>query len=106
MSESTSTPPAADTGSTPKGDKSSGQIPVSFAQFVVSLGSSALVHLGEIPDPGQGGVQKNLGLARHTIDLLAVLKEKTKGNLDDEEGRLLDALLFDLQKKYVEASGK
>ena len=86
-------------------NQSPGDIPVSFAHFVVSLGSSALVHLGEMADPASGTIQKNLPLARNTIDVLGILKEKTAGNLDDDETRLLDALLFDLRQKYVTASG-
>lgn len=74
-------------------------IPVSFASFLVSLGSSALVHLGEIPDPHTGQTARDLKLARHTVDLLGLLQEKTKGNLDDDEGRLLDALLAELRPK-------
>jgi hypothetical protein len=76
---------------------------VSFVSLVVSLGSSALVHLGEIAEPGAPGPTKNLPLARDTIDVLQVLKDKTKGNLDDDETKLLDALLFDLRTKYMAA---
>lgn len=80
-------------------------LPVNFASFLVSLGSSALVHLGEVPDPQSGSAEKDLILARHTIDVLALLKEKTKNNLDEDEARLLDALLFDLRTKYLAAKG-
>lgn len=84
-------------------ERSTENIPVSFASFLVSLGSSALVHLGEVPDPGTGKTSRDLVIARQTIDLLALLKEKTQGNLDDDETRLLDALLFDLRTKFLEA---
>jgi len=77
---------------------------VSFISLVVSLGSSALVHLGEIAEPGATGPSKNLQLARDTIDVLQVLKDKTKGNLDEDETKLLDALLFDLRTKYMAAT--
>ena len=77
---------------------------VSFVSLVVSLGSSALVHLGEIAEPGATGPSKNLQLARDTIDVLQVLKDKTKGNLDEDETKLLDALLFDLRTKYMDAA--
>lgn len=79
---------------------------VSFASFLVSLGSSALVHLGEVDDPGTKSPNKDLELARHTIDVLTILKDKTRGNLDEDEGKLLDALLFDLRTKYLEATGE
>ena len=78
-------------------------VPVSFAQFLVSLGSSALVHLGEIADPGTGNKTQDLAIARHSIDVLELLKEKTIGNLDDDETRLLDGLLSDLNAKYKSA---
>jgi hypothetical protein len=78
-------------------------VPCSFAQFLVSLGSSALVHLGEIADPGTGQTHQDLGLARHSIDVLEILKAKTSGNLDRDEDRLLDALLSDLNQKLEAA---
>jgi len=80
--------------------------PVTFATFIVSLSSSALVHLGEIPDPATGRYQKNLTLAKQTIDILEILKEKTKGNLDSEEEGLLNNILFDLRIKYVKQTEK
>jgi hypothetical protein len=80
-------------------------VPCSFAQFLVSLGSSALVHLGEITDPGTGKAHVDLTLARHSIDVLQLLKGKTEGNLDEDEGRLLDALLADLNQKFGTAQG-
>ena len=75
--------------------------PVTFSSFIVSLSSSALVHLGEIPDPTGGGIKKNLKLAKQTIDVLEMLKEKTKGNLDVDEEGLLNNILFDLRVRYV-----
>jgi hypothetical protein len=79
--------------------------PVEFTTFVLSLSHSALMHLGEAPDPETGGVvQKNLLLARQTIDLIAMLEEKTKGNLTGDEERLLAQILFDLRMRYVEKS--
>ena len=83
-----------------------GELPVSFAQFVVSLGSSALVHLGEIADPGTGSSSVDLTLARHTLDVLELLQQKTKGNLDEDEGQLLDAVLQDLRGKYSAAAAR
>ena len=75
--------------------------PVNFATFIVSLSSSALVHLGEIPDPTTGQYNKNLTLAKQTIDILEMLKEKTKGNLDPDEEGLLTNIIFDLRVRYV-----
>jgi len=78
-------------------------MPCSFAQFLVSIGSSALVHLGELPDPGTGRKTVDLPVASHSIKVLEVLKRKTTGNLDADESQLLDALLADLKAKYAAA---
>jgi hypothetical protein len=75
---------------------------VNFSNFIVSLASSAMHHLGDAPDPVSRGQNVDLGLARHTIDVLGLLREKTKGNLDTEEERLIETLLFDLRTRYVE----
>ena len=74
-----------------------------FGTFVLSLASSALMHLGELPNAETGHRERNLPLARQTIDILGVLQEKTKGNLTQEEDRLLTELLYDLRLKYVAA---
>lgn len=79
-------------------------LPVTFPTFIVSLASSAMVHLGETPDPMSGQTEIDLPLARNSIDLLDLLKEKTKGNLDADEARLLDSLLYDLKVRFVEAA--
>ena len=83
---------------------SAGLPPVDFHTFVLSLGSSALLHLGEIENPNDGASQKDLPLAKHTIDILAMLEEKTKGNLSTAEERLMESLLYDLRLRYVEAT--
>ena len=80
--------------------------PVDFATFVLSLGSSALMHLGEVEVPGAGTYEKNLPMAKHSIDILSMLEDKTRGNLDPAEGQLLENLLFDLRLRYLEASRK
>lgn len=80
--------------------------PVDFHTFVLSLGSSALLHLGELEHPEAGGPQQDLALAKHTIDLLAMLQEKTKGNLTPPEEKLMESLLFDLRLRYVEVTKK
>jgi hypothetical protein len=76
---------------------------IDFSTFVLSLSHSALVHLGDAPDPeGQRGV--HLPLARQTIDLLTLLQEKTRNNLSGPEERLLEQALYDLRLRYVEVS--
>ncbi len=78
-----------------------------FNAFVLSLGSSALIHLWEAPDPLSGKTQEaDLPLAQQSIDLLALLQEKTRGNLSEDEARFLDTLLYDLRVRYVAATGK
>ncbi len=74
---------------------------VTFTTFILSLASSALVQLGEVPDPESGKVQENLLMAKHTIDVLSMLRDKTKGGLDATESRMLDDLLYELRMKYV-----
>lgn len=77
---------------------------VNFSSFVISLASSALVHLGDAPDPATGERAADLPLARHSIDLLGMMEEKTRGNLDDEEAKLLASVLDELRGKFVEAA--
>lgn len=75
---------------------------VCFPTFILSLSSSALVHLGEVPDPETGKPMENIVVAKHTIDILAMLEEKTRGNLTAEEAKLLKDMLFELRMKYVQ----
>jgi len=79
---------------------------VDFHTFVLSLGSSALLHLGELEHPDVGAPQIDLPLAKHTIDILVMLEEKTKGNLSPAEDKLISSLLYDLRLRYVEAQKK
>ena len=74
---------------------------IDFSSFVFSLSTSALFHLGEVPDPITQKIEKNLPLAKQTIDILGMLQEKTKGNLAPEEGRMLESILADLRWRYV-----
>jgi hypothetical protein len=92
---------------TPEGDifKEQGPLPeIDFSQFIFSLSTSAFIQLGEIQDPFTQKAEKNLPLAKQTIDLIAMLKEKTKGNLTPEEGKIIENLLYDLRMRYVKAS--
>jgi len=77
---------------------------MTFASFIISLNTSALIHLGLLPEPVSGALEQNLELAKQTIDLLGILQEKTRGNLDREEQDLFDNLLFELRIKYVDLS--
>jgi hypothetical protein len=79
---------------------------VTFSTFVVSLSQSALLHLGEIPDLMNQEVQVDLSLAKHVIDTLGMLEEKTRGNLDSDEERLLKEMLYNLRMRFVQKSSK
>ncbi|MFQ5849427.1 MAG: DUF1844 domain-containing protein [Candidatus Binatia bacterium] len=80
--------------------------PINFSTFVISLSTQALMHLGEIPNPLSGKVEKDIPVAKQMIDIIGVLRGKTQGNLDQGEEKLMDDILFDLRMKYVEAVRK
>ena len=73
--------------------------PMDFSTFVISLGSSVLIQLGQGGEPVEGGLE----LAKQSIDILTMLDEKTKGNLSDEESALLTSVLYQTRMAYVEA---
>ncbi|MBX6422117.1 DUF1844 domain-containing protein [Thermosulfurimonas sp. F29] len=75
--------------------------PVTFSTFILSLNTAALIHLGELPNPETNEKSVNLELARHTIDTLDMLREKTRGNLTPDEERLLESILYELRIRYV-----
>ncbi|HBH29410.1 MAG: DUF1844 domain-containing protein [Desulfofustis sp. PB-SRB1] len=79
---------------------------VTFSTFVMSLNTSALFHLGEIPDPRTGAKTVEIDLARHAIDTLTVLQQKTKGNLSEDEEQLLNNILYDVKLRFVKAVRK
>jgi hypothetical protein len=74
-----------------------------FGLLVLSLGNAALVGIGLLPEPSTQQTSVNLELARHNIELLAMLQEKTKGNLTADEHRMLEDLLYNLRLQFVEA---
>lgn len=80
---------------------SASPLTVTFASFVVGLATSAMSAMGE----GPNAAEVDLQLARNTIDVLAVLKEKTEGNLDADEVKLLDAILHDTRMRFVNHAG-
>jgi hypothetical protein len=81
---------------------------VSFTALIISLASSAAVHFGDLGDPVTGQKQPpNMVAARHAIDLLSILEEKTKGNLTEEEQQTLKQVLVELRMRFVQlATGK
>lgn len=80
--------------------------PITFSTFLISLASSGLAHLRQVDDPVLAKAPPDLHLARQTLDLLSILADKTKGNLEDEEARLLDAVRQELNQKYEEAASR
>lgn len=84
-----------------RGDATPQMPQVTFSTFILSLASSALVQLGEVPDPDTGRVSENLLMGKHTIDVLTMLQDKTRACIDDDERRLLDGILYELRMKYV-----
>jgi hypothetical protein len=82
-------------------------LPIDFNTIVLSLSTSALLQLGEVPDEmrgqlSEGQVEVDLPMARQTIDMLGILEEKTRGNLSGEEERLLSQVLYDVRLRYVQ----
>jgi hypothetical protein len=76
----------------------------SFAAFVMSLAATAAVHLGDLGDPVTGQTYTDIAAAGHMIDVLAMLQQKTTGNLDAEESALLDQVLYELRLRYIDVS--
>jgi len=78
---------------------------ITFSLFVLSLAASAEIHLGSMPEPGTDKPgPPNLTEAAHLIEVLVMLRDKTRGNLDDNETRLLESILYDLRMRYVSAA--
>ena len=92
--------PAAAESAAPRG--ASADEPVTFSTFVLGLSTQALLHLGEIPNPMTHALERDLGAAKQVIDILGILREKTRSNLEPSEESLLDSVLYDLRMRYVE----
>lgn len=100
-------PPPADVGGhgAASGQEARAELAeMTFSTFVIGLTTQALVHLGEIADPADQQVGCDLPAAKQMIDLLGILRDKTKGNLDAAEEQLLGSMLYDLRMRYVEVA--
>ena len=97
-------PPTADT-SAPRSVEAP-PMDLNFSTFVISLSTQALMHLGEIVNPISGKIDADVPAAKQMIDMLGMIREKTSGNLNANEARLMQDILFDLRMKYVEAVKK
>jgi len=79
---------------------------LSFTAFVISLATTAAIHLGDIPDPATGQpLEANLPAAKQMIDILTLLEQKTRGNLTAEERQVIEQVLYELRLHFVEVSG-
>ena len=85
----------------PKKEKETEPFQIDFSTFIMSLTSSAFYHLGDMPDPSTGKKEVNLPAVQQSIDMLIMLREKTKGNLNEDENKLVEQLIYELQVKYV-----
>lgn len=94
--------PTAEASARPSGSEHAAEPEINFVTFVVGLSTEALAALGEMPDPATGKHSRDLRAAQQLIDIIAMLGEKTRGNLDANEQSLIEAILFDLRMKYVE----
>ena len=88
------------------GDAGGEKFEIDFSTFILSLTSSAFYHLGDMPDPTTGKTETNLPAVKQTIDMLIMLKDKTTGNLSNDEMKLLEQLIYELQMKYVSKTKK
>ena len=77
---------------------------ISFSSLIISLGTSAMIHLGVMEDPNTKKIEKHVELAREEIDLISMLQEKTKGNLTDQEAKVTEQVLYELRVKFVETT--
>jgi hypothetical protein len=75
-----------------------------FSSFILSLATTAMVHMGEVPDPATGQAQENHEAAKQMIDILSMLEKKTEGNLTEEETRLMAGILYELRMKFLSRS--
>lgn len=92
-------------GEGPAGSREQALPELDFSTFILSLSSSAMMQMGETNLPGGGTVQKDLALAKQSIDILDILQEKTRGNLTKDEEQILQEMLYSLRISFVKAAG-
>ena len=95
------TKPVFPEASQSRNDKEPDYPPINFTNFVLSLSTSALFHFGDFPDQEGSKAEKNLPAAKQTIDILDMLNEKSKGNLNENETNLIQGVLYELKLRYV-----
>jgi Domain of unknown function (DUF1844) len=87
-----------------RGPESAEDFQMTFETLILSLSSTAMVQLGLVPEPSTNQPEQNLPAAKQTIDILEILQQKTKGNLDASESKLLDNILYELRMTYLEVN--
>lgn len=92
--------PAAD-ASEPQKNSQDARPPIDFPSYILSYYTQGLVLLGEVPNPYTDKKEEDVESARNIIDILALLEEKTKGNLTNEESKLLESVLYELRMKFM-----
>ena len=98
--------PSPDAGSDASGEKKEQLPPIDFPSYILSYYTQGLVLLGEVPSPYSGKKEEDVEASRHTIDILTLLQEKTKGNLRQDEEQLLENVLYELRMKYMAKTNK
>ena len=98
-------PEIQENGQNQKQDEKFDYPPINFTNFILSLSTSVLFHFGDFPDPATGSMQKNLSAAKQTIDIIDMINEKTKGNLNEQENNLIQGVLYELKLRYVKENG-
>ena len=79
------------------------QLDVDFSTLVMSFASAAMIHMGKVPDPVTGQINKNPILAKQNIHIITMLREKTRGNLTDDEEKLIENILYELRMSFIES---
>jgi hypothetical protein len=95
----------AETAPETGGDQAAAAAPlpeITLSTFIISLSTQVLMHLGEIPNPVDNALRRDLPAAKQVIDILGMLQQRTKGNLDKSEETLFDSVLYDLRMRYVQ----
>ncbi|MBN2242475.1 MAG: DUF1844 domain-containing protein [Acidobacteria bacterium] len=93
--------PVPDAGSEPLEENPEARPPIDFPSYILSYYTQGLVLLGEVPNPYSGKKEEDVEASKHTIEILSMLEEKTRGNLSQDEGKLLENVLYELRMKYM-----
>jgi len=99
-------PVSEETSTEPREERADVPLEITLSTFLMSLSTQALMCLGDIPNPVTGKAEPDLAAARELVDIIGMLEEKTRGNVDPQEARLFEKILFDLRMRFVEKSRK